>query len=218
VNKKTAIEVVHRCATRFEANLNHHNFMFVYEVNGKLYKIQTVFLGRNFLHLTGLKLPKTSSIKSSVQFYNNCLQSRLSESDFEFATDGTAQQKLQVLDRLMDIQRNAKMVCFYDGKFRFNLSTDTLIGSTSACLGFVNNGMTASGQQFYVPNTALNIDIRDISVRPYNKIITILSKSDNEKLYTHNRYMAKGCSINKLIESPVILSLCKPLNELITLL
>ncbi|SFO15082.1 PBECR4 domain-containing protein [Proteiniclasticum ruminis] len=217
MNKKTAIEIISRCSKRYKENLNNQNFMFVYEVNGKLYKIQTVFFPRNYLHLTGVKLNQSSRIKSASQFFDNCRQGRLSERDFEFSPDGTTQQKLQVLDRLMEIHRNAKMVCFYDGKFRLNLSTDTLIGTTSACLGFVSDTTTSTGEEFYVPNTALNEDIRNISTKPYNKVIAVLSKGINDELYTHCRYIAKGCSIEKLNESPAILKMCNPLNKLISL-
>ncbi len=217
MNKKTAIEVISRCAVKYEENLNHQNFMFIYEVNGKLQTIQTAFFPRNYLHLTGLKLNGTSRIKSASQFFKSCLKNRISEYDFEFSTEGTTQQKLQVLDRLMEIHRNAKMVCLYDGKFRLNLSTDTLIGTTSACLGFVSNGTTTGGDEFYVPNTALNEDIRNISTKPYNKVIAVLSKKSSEKLYTHCRYIAKGCNIERLTQSTRLLKMCNPLDELIPL-
>lgn len=207
MNKKTAIGIVVSCAKTYSYNLENKNFLFIYELKDHtLSFVETSFLPRNFLHLTGLKI-KNDSL-SSTAFYDACLSGKLSETDFDFAPNGVTEQKLQVLPNLMNIQKNAKMLGIYD-KTRFHLKTNTLVGNTNSCLGFVKDG------GYFVPNTALNADIRDISLRPTYKIIAILSKPSDDKRYGCIRYMAKGYIKDRIAECSEMLIKAFPIIELI---
>jgi hypothetical protein len=48
----------------------------------------------------------------------------------------------------------------------------------------------------YVPNTALNTDMRDISVKPIHKIAAIFIKGKNEPKYSKLTYIAKGITLD----------------------
>ena len=57
--------------------------------------VEIGFRDMNFLHLTGVKTKL-----SAQQFYAACLESKLSEYDFEIDNKGKVQQKLMVLPYL----------------------------------------------------------------------------------------------------------------------
>ena len=71
--------------------------------------LEATFLSRNFKHLTGV-----SSELSSVQFFNDALDNKLSPVNISFLDDGTITLKLSVLPNLMNIHLNARMVGTYD--------------------------------------------------------------------------------------------------------
>lgn len=74
--------------------------------------------------------------------------------------------KLSVLPQLMKIYRSAKMV----GDYSFTKSvlyTEKLVGNITASLGFVRD------DKYYIPNTALKEDIRDITIKPHSRMLAI---------------------------------------------
>ena len=72
---------------------------------------EVAFHRYNFLHLTGARLNKKTTV-SAIHFYQKCLDKRLTENDFSFAKDGFTGQKLDILERMMLIKKNATVtVC-----------------------------------------------------------------------------------------------------------
>lgn len=178
------------CATLYNHNLENRNLLFLFGIPQFPEYLETVFLARHFLHLTGVKLCP-DRVRSSTDFYGRCLNGRLSPSDFFIPESGTTEMKLSVLPQLMQINKFAKMIGNYD----FNksvLSTDKLAGNVSACMGFVR----VDG--FYVPNTALREDIRDVTRHPQKRILAIYRKTLREQKYIEVCYTAKGIDLEKL--------------------
>ena len=92
--------------------------------------------------------------------------------------------KLSILPQLMRLSRCAKMVGDYDNT-KSVLYTEKLAGNISACIGFVKE------KDYYIPNTALREDIRDISVHPQKRVLAIFSKEIGQELYNTLCYTAK---------------------------
>ena len=157
---------------------------------------EAAFLPRNYLHLTGVR----TTLKS-VDFYNMAVRDRLSERDFRFADDGTTDKKLGVLPALMRIHLTARMVGDYDYSKSF-LVTDKVAGTVTAAMGFRKNGDRHI--DIYVPNTALSTDMRLITRKPVQRIAAIFVKPQNEKIYTHLTYIAKGMAIEDEILTPIL--------------
>lgn len=184
MKKEDALRIIISCANQYNENLSNKNLMFIYRTDKNLDKIETVFLPRNFMHLTGIKL--NNRIKGSVDFYKACLKRRLSLSDFELSKDGTTEMKLNILPKLMDIKSHAKMIGEYNNS-KSILITEKIIGNTHSCIGFIKeNG-------YYIPNTALREDTRNIIVGKSNQILLIYEKSIKDKNYNlEPSYIAKN--------------------------
>lgn len=185
IQKREIIQEITESARLYDQNLQGKNIMFIYLNNHELNFIETKFLKSNFFHLTGL----ISNNINPNQFYEKCLNNKIKENEIKIKKDGTTMLKLQVLKNLMCINKNAKMIGDFD-KNKLYLTTDKLIGNTNECLGF------KKVNKFYVSNTSLKADIRRISTSN-KKIICILSKRINEKVYTEITYMNKKYEANK---------------------
>ena len=77
----------------------------------------------------------------------------------------------------MKIDRTANMIGNYFSTNLF-LQTEKVAGNINSCMGFVKD----KKMNIYVPNTALNLDLRSIT-STRNKIVAILKKNINDKLY-----------------------------------
>jgi len=75
------------------------------------------------------------------------------------------------------------------------LVTDKLVGGIYGCVGFVRDG------QVYIPNTALNEDIRNISRNSCGRILATFTKSVDGTKYSANTYAAKGVDLEKLLSN-----------------
>ena len=62
-------------------------------------------------------------------------------------------------------------------------------------MGFIKNG-----QDLYVPNTALKQDIRDIT-DDRKKIIAVLKKNINEKLYKNITYLKQTYQVEEILKN-----------------
>ena len=176
MDKKQAINIITESCMKYQKNLENKNFLFIYNSNEKTLKsLETLFLKSNFLHLTGIKL-KNHRIKSSTQFYNICSDNKLSPNDFEFSSNGTTELKLNVLPQIINIPYNAKMIGDYLNTKKL-LVTEKVIGNIFLSLGFIQDR-----NEYYIPNTALNENIKRITVSQ-NKIIAILEKNAKDKHY-----------------------------------
>jgi len=70
---------------------------------------EVVFHRSNFLHLTGVIINKETTA-SSINFYEKCIDGRLSEDDFMLSRDGTTEQKLDVIESMMNLKKVASMI------------------------------------------------------------------------------------------------------------
>ena len=180
MEKKDAIKIINQSAKLFQQNMEGKDFLFIYRrTDEKEFKIlQAQFYDYNFHHLTGTKL--NSIVSSATEFYHKSLTNTLSVNDFEFADDGTTEQKLDVLLEIMNIKASAQMLGDYNGS-RINLYTNKVTGNVKGCLGFVKD----SRLNTYVPNTVLKEDIRKISPKPVAKVFAIFYKDRIISKYNH---------------------------------
>lgn len=207
-SKKEALRVIIATAKEYEKMLAGKNYLFIYRNrdHNQIEFFETVFLPRNFQHLTGIEfLDKHGTIqKNSVFFYHKCLNNTITENEIQFKTDGTTPLKLAALPKLVQFLRFSKMTALYNG-IRPKLAVDRVAGTTNYCLGFVKDG------NYFVPNSCLLEDIRNLGERP-SQILAILSKSADrfETVYRDIRYLAKGIHLEHL-------KLTDELNRLISL-
>ena len=189
MKKEDAIKIIIKAAEEYHNNLENKNLFFISGQPDKPNFVETVFLPRHFLHLTGAKV--NNSLTSSY-FYKQCLNKRLTINYFSMASDGTTEMKLKVISPLMNIHKTAKMIGNYN-QSGISLSTDKLVGGVTGCLGLV-----ASNNNLYHPNTLLNKDIRQITHAPQDRILAILRKPITQANYTELCYAAKGVQLDKI--------------------
>lgn len=190
MKKEAAIKIITSCAKSYKNNLENKNLLFIFGDLQTPEYFEASFLPRNFLHLTGIKLVK-GRIVSSKDFYDRCLNGKLSPDDFYMAQNGTTDMKLSVLPQLMNLHLCAKMVGDYDNT-KSLLYTEKIVGNIFACVGFIHeNG-------YYIPNTALREDIRDITISPQKRVLAIFRKDIKQKLYETICYTAKKVNILQL--------------------
>lgn len=135
------------------------------------------------MHLTGMR--STNGL-SANQFYNKCLQNKLSSGDFEFATDGVNHLKLSILPELICKNMKATMIGDYDSQ-NPNLNTEMLVGNIRVYIGFVQGRRTYE----YIPNAVLKEDISDITRKRRAQVIVICRKNQKERMYVEVTYRAK---------------------------
>ena len=191
-DKKAALKIMISAAKDYEEKLNDRHFLIVYQKEKDTKTVIVGFRDMNFLHMTGVK---------SKQFYSACLESKLSERDFEIDNRGKVQQKLMVLPYLADLLYHHCMI----GDFINSgicIRADYFVGDTRAVLsvGF------RTGKQTDFPVTLYNEDVRKLS-QPKNKVLAIFSKSYKDQLYDKCTYLAKNQSVHKLMVSNEICEL-----------
>lgn len=198
MKKDEAIRILTTCAEKYKDNLENKNLLYIFTDNLKTLHFESLFLPRHYLHLTGVKL-LSGNIKS-IDFYRLCLRKQLSQSVFSFHENGTTEMKLSVLSQIMNIQKTAKMVGDYDNT-KSVLFTEKIVGTVTACVGFVREG------NYYLPNTTLREDIRTITIRPQKRVLAILSKNTKDKQYSETTYLAKGVTIDSVIQTEELKSI-----------
>ena len=192
MEKKHALAILFSAADEFQNNHINHSLLFLcMDKHKKVYCVEVTFDSANFLHLTGV-----STVISPNNFFNMCLDRRLSIDDFEFSRDGTTEWKLEVLPRLMKQNLSANMIGEYNQSQPL-LFTEKIAGSVSACMGFCRVG--ASGR--YVPNTLLKGDIRTL-VHKADRIILTYRKNRADKQYSDIVYMAKKVDWESVVLPP----------------
>ena len=72
------------------------------------------------------------------------------------------------------------------------LYTDKLAGSVKACMGLVRED-----NWFYSPNTALRVDIRDVTYKGH-KVIATYKKSSTQDKYVERTFLGKGITLDTL--------------------
>lgn len=184
MKKNEAIRIVHEAARKYKQYLvGKKTLVLFFKDKNQIDSLEVSFMATNFLHLTGLKLIDKNL--TAAEFYERCVESKLSERDFSFSSDGTTELKLKIIAAVLNPNLSAKMI----GDFSNNtlkLYTQKLVGGTQACIGFVKdlNGV-------YYPNTLLNVDIRDVVQKPM-RILAIFQRGFTEKKYSIKTYQAKN--------------------------
>ena len=147
MTKKEALQIVFSCAASYKENLAGRSLLFVTTDKHKTVRcLEVTFDGSNFLHMTGFKLNKKEI--SANNFFSMCCDKRSSESDFEFAADGTTEMKMRVLPGLVQKHLSAKMVGDYNLS-QPKLYTDKLAGSVGAVWAL--SAVAARGVLFPTP-------------------------------------------------------------------
>lgn len=114
--------------------------------------LEIKFKAENFLHLTGL-ITKLSA----NDFYNNAINSKLSESKFK--TTEYTEMKLRALGQLLNIEKTNCQIGHYKGN-RPYLQADMIVGKSISILGLVEVG------KFHIPRTVLEESIPNIIQSP----------------------------------------------------
>lgn len=201
MTKTEIISTVHKCVRTYETNLCNTQVLFVY-LNSKnqIDFAEVRFRSHNFLHFTGLS-PREGI--TANKFYHLILNSKLSPNDFTIRNPINTERKLKILSKIVIIDQVARMLGDYIGP-RLELYTEKIIGTTSACLGliFKNN--------YFIPNTILHEDIRDITQPPVEKILVVFKMKSSEHYYTNLIYRKKGVSLTPEIFPPALSSKISP--------
>jgi hypothetical protein len=195
--KEQAVRSLFLYAKKYKEKLLNKKAIIIYRerTDLKIHFIEVLFLKRNFQHLTGVDLVdgKGNIIKGqSENFFRKCIQQKLSVREIAFKTDGTTHLKLDALPVLMELNRVTKIVGDYNG-LRPYLVVDKLIGGVNFCLGLRLD--TNCGD--YVPVSALNTDIRDLSVNT-SQVLAIFLKDKKSEIYRDIKYIAKGLNLEKI--------------------
>lgn len=155
ISKTDALNIVFSAAKSYQQNFVGRNLLFLCaDKHMKVSFLEVQFTASRFLHLTGFDVDQESI--SPEDFFQRCLDNRLSINDFEFNADGTTPLKMRALPKVMQKDLSANMVGDYSFQ-RPKLYTEKLAGGILACIGFVKN----NGDGEYVPNTLLASDIKD---------------------------------------------------------
>ena len=186
-DKKATLKIIINAAKQYEAKLNNRIFLIVYQEGCNTKTVCVGFRDMNFSHLTGV-----DTKLSAQQFYAACLESKLSERDFEIDNKGKVQRKLMVLPYLSELLYQNCMI----GNFINSgiwIRADYFVGNAKAVLsvGF------REGKTVDYPVTLYNEDIRKLS-HPTNKVLAIFSKGYLHQAYTDCTYMAKGYEVSTL--------------------
>ena len=200
-SKVEAVKTIHECAVLYDKNLSGRNVMFITVNDNKATFFETLFQPNNFLHLTGVKTNLNSEF-----FFKSALTQRLSPSSISFDHGGTAEIKLEILHKLMSIHILARMVGDYDNSKPL-LITDKFAGTVTMAMGFINvNGI-------YVPNTALKMDVRDITTQATRRrVAAIFVKLRGDAIYTQLTYIAQGMTIDDAVLATILQEKVDKLN------
>ena len=205
MNKRDALKILFESAEFYYKNLLNNNFLIVYNEGQSLNFIETIFLKRNFYHLTGVNYKySTKTNNASIDFFNFCLSKKLPFSDFEFNGRGTTVLKLDIIKDTLNIMKTCKMIGDFD-KNRPFLCTNKIAGNISACIGFIKSDI----DQYYIPNTILKEDVRNV-VSTTKQVVCIFKKAIVNSIYNERVYLAKKIDINNLRFTCEQLSMISP--------
>lgn len=106
IHKKEALRIVIATAKEYQRKLEGFNYLFIYRdrKSNNVDFFETVFLPRNFLHLTGIEYVDSEGRlqNKAIDFYNKCTKNLLTEDEIKFKADGTTPLKLQALPKLVN--------------------------------------------------------------------------------------------------------------------
>ena len=195
-NNKEIINRICESAQKYKTNLLNKNIIFIFQNkrNRKIEYIETLFLGQNFLHFTGIKYKKNAE-----EFFKECLKNRISPNSIEIKDKQFTQLKLEILENAMYINKSAKRIGEYN-ESRLNIKIEKVVGNTHFCLGFSKLDSNNKEMKYYYPKTLLQDSLKNNIIED-NKIIAILSKNKNSKLYKEITYFSKDIDMQQLFEN-----------------
>lgn len=190
ISKERALKIVLNSSLKFKENLENKNLMFIFLNENKIESTEVTFTKDSFLHLTGLVIDKNRL--SAKNFYKKCIRKRLAIREFNFKKDGTTYLKLSVLNKMMDIHKDARYIGDYNSSRPF-LITNTLAGDKFSVMGFqkYNTGIK--------PNTLLKENIIELTNNAKN-IIAILRKNIEDEKYLEVTYCNPNINLDILLE------------------
>ena len=196
MDKKEILKTILNAAALYHRNLESKNYIILFNssnARGELIisHIETMFLASNFLHLTGVK-----TALSPTDFYRNSLEHRLSVKHFDIQDEIVCERKMSVLPYVMNMAENCKMLGDFQNQQGIFLHTDKLVGGIRGALGFV---VSNNAPGYYVPNTALNEDIRNLSAKTY-RILAMFSKKRLENKYTEPAVIVKNADYTAILD------------------
>ena len=191
-NKISDLNTIKQAAKLYEQNLLNRNILFIYLKNNKIEHYEVTFLEEHFKHLTGVY-----SKLNAYSFFYKARNNRLKISDFDYKNNTTI-LKIDNLIKSMMLNSYAKMI----GEFKQNkvyLSIEKIAGNNNLIIGF------DEGERINFPKTLLKGDIRDYCKEKPCRIIGILNKNINERLYTEINYIANNITIDRLLKDKRVL-------------
>ena len=198
MEKREIIKIIENCAIKYKNNLSNKNLLFVYYDKNIVKYIETKFLPSNFLHLTGIKYERESN-NNAIKFYKDILDKKVSLKNLKIVNEGIIKLKLNILNMILDINYSAKMIGEFNSNFKNLLRTEKIIGTNVYSMGFIKVG------DYYIPNTTLKEDIRNITNKT-NRVIAIFSKEIKEKQYSKLTYINKKTELVQIFKNKEIIS------------
>ena len=187
VDKNKAIKTIVEAASNYEKYLNDRSFLIVYKTERGSQFVEVVFRSWHFLHLTGLKTKMTAA-----QFYEACLENKLSEKDVVFDNSGKVGQKIKVLPYLHDLLYHNCMIGDFINS-GIMIQADYFVGDTKLILSV---GFRRESNRD-VPVTLYSGDVRKLT-SPTNKVLAILTRRYPETKYKELTYVSKNLNLNEL--------------------
>lgn len=202
--QKEILNIISDCIKEYDSNLLNKKVMFILEDKYRNISKEEVFFPKSsFYHLTGTIIKEIGGRElNSYNVYNKIIDNKLTLNKYAIQSkDKTTGLKLNVLPQLMKIDKMANMMGDFNNRNLF-LQTEKVAGNIHSCMGFVKDVK----DDIYVPNTALQKDIRDITDNR-SKIIAILKKNFKETIYCNITYLKKGYKIEDIFKSERIIKL-----------
>ena len=135
-----------KSAKDYEKVLRNNRYLLICRNNAKniIECLEIRFPEYAYQHLTGLELSQTTTLKSSTDFYNACLQNKLSEKDVVIEDTLMVEVKLSILPQLINFVHYSRMTVVFNGG-RPYLKCDKVVGTTNFSMAIKKS------ETFYIP-------------------------------------------------------------------
>ena len=190
ITKEEAIRIVLKTSLEYEKILSGTKYLLLYQ-NNKTKEIECFemrFPRYAFQHLTGLSLAEGSAIRSAANFYEACINRRLSPRDIIIKDDMYVERKLSILSQLINFVRYSKMAVVFE-KGRPLLRCDKVVGTTNFCIALNLH------RNYYVPVSCLNEDVRNFGSTIF-RVLAVFSAGLNDEKYIKIQNIAKGITLS----------------------
>ena len=151
----------------------------------------------NFMHLTGIKY-----IYGAEKFFQHILQKNIEAKSLKIANKVFTKLKLDVLENAMNISNSAKRIGDYNYS-KVNVQIEKVVGNIHYCIGFSKRYANNKKSKYYYPKTLIQDNFKS-NVIQENKIIAILSKEKNQRLYDRVTYLYKNIKLKNIYEQETL--------------